>query len=275
MITRTRVIAMIFAVCLATACSQVSFAYLMPIAGDFLDTTGRTEVDCKSVLQGKTMVALVFGQSNSANHGETPYTPKKNVYNYFEGKCYVAADPMLGTTGSEGSVWSRLGDRLIDSGLYDNVLFITVGVGGTPVERWMSNGDLHLRLKYVLKQLRKDRIRVTHMFWHQGESDNGRKTSKEVYISRFMDMLAGLRAKGVKAPIYVAVATRCGDRQVNYEIQQAQRELVNTELGIYPGPDTDQLDLLVDRRHDACHFSEIGLDKHAELWLQAIKYSGR
>jgi hypothetical protein len=90
----------------------------------------------------------------------------------------------------------------------------------------------------------------------------------------FLDMLGGIRKLGVDAPIYVSVATRCGGGEPGYEIQQAQKELVNTDLKIYPGPDTDQLSNL-DDKFDACHFSNSGLDKHAEMWARAIKLSGQ
>ncbi len=256
------------------AAAAVCFAYTMPQPNDFIDVSKRTEVDCKKVMQGRTMVALAFGQSNSANHSESPFKPKKNVYNFYEGKCYVAEDPMLGATGEKGSVWSRLGEKLIDRGMYDNVLFVTIGVGGTEVKRWTHGGDLHLRIDDVLRQLKKKNIKITHMFWHQGEADKNLKTTKDDYKKMFIAMLDDIRKKGVEAPIYVSVATRCGGGEPSYEIQQAQKELVNTELKIFPGPDTDQLASL-DDRNDACHFSNAGLDKHSEMWVRTIKFSGQ
>ena len=48
----------------------------------------------------KGMIIFTFGQSNSANHGWGNYTPKHKVYNYFEGKLYPSADPLIGATGN-------------------------------------------------------------------------------------------------------------------------------------------------------------------------------
>lgn len=248
------------------------FAYTMPSPGDFVDTAQKTEVDCDAIRSGHTMVALVFGQSNSANHGETRYAPRGNVYNFFDGKCYRAEDPLLGATGDRGSVWSRLGDKLIDAGLYDNVISISIGVGGTEIRRWTVNGDLHRRIVDVVHQLKKKKLKITHIFWHQGEADAARKTPKDDYISMFMAMLEKMRKYGIDAPIYVAVATRCGSGAPGYEIQQAQRELVNTDLKIFPGPYTDEITSIEDR-HDACHFSDRGLDKHADMWLRAVMFT--
>ena len=264
--------ALLMGICLLVFSGPRARAYTMPAPGDFIDTAQKTEVDCDAIRSGRTMVALVFGQSNSANHGETRYMPRGNVYNFFDGKCYKATDPMLGATGDRGSVWSRLGDKLIDAGLYDNVIFISIGVGGTEIRRWTVNGDLHRRIVDVVHQLKKEKMKITHVFWHQGESDASRKTTKDEYKSMFMAMLEKMRKYGIDAPIYVAVATRCGSGAPGYEIQQAQRELVNTDLEIFPGPYTDEITSIEDR-HDACHFSDRGLDKHADMWLRAVMFT--
>jgi len=258
---------------LAMIISGTAFSYTMPYYGDFTDTSKRQEVDCKKIMGVKTMVALVFGQSNSANFGETPYKPKSNVYNFFDGKCYVAEDPLLGADGTKGSVWTRLGEKLVEQKMYDNVILVAAGVGGTEIKRWTVGGDLHRRILDVIRQLKKKDMKITHILWHQGESDRSLGTKKDDYKKMFMLMLEDIRRNGVDAPIYVAVATMCGSAPEGLEIQQAQRELVNTDLKIFPGPFTDEIREIEDR-NDACHFSTRGLDKHADLWLAAIKYSG-
>ena len=126
----------------------------------------------------------------------------------------------------------------------------------------------------ALASLDSKKIKITHILWHQGESDNGMHTTKDNYKKMFMEMVGDIRKHNVNAPIYVAVATRCGTLPEGFEIQQAQRELVNPELKIFPGAYSDEI-LSIDDRHDACHFSDSGLDKHANLWMNAIKYSGQ
>ena len=239
---------------------------------DLMQASGKSGISCSRVVGDRTMVALVFGQSNSANHGQVPYESKREVYSFYKGKCYGAKDPLQGATGAGGSVWTRLGDKIIEGGLYEKVLIVPIGVGGTEIARWTEGGDLNPRIKSAIGQLKKRGVEITHMFWHQGESDSWGNTSKSEYKTAFMSMLEGIRGMDVNAPIYVAVATLCGGREKDYKIQQAQKELVNTKLNIYPGPDTDQIDNIVDR-HDGCHFSRSGLGKHAQLWFNSIKYS--
>ncbi len=236
----------------------------------FTDTTIKMRSACDEIVDDKTMVALVFGQSNSANHGGAMYESKRAVFNFFEGACYKASDPLLGATGTYGSPWSRFGDKVISSNLYEKVLLVPIGFGGSEIKRWDIGGDLHKRITDIIKHLKAKNIIVTHMLWHQGESDARLSTSKDKYKEIFLSMLSKIREYGVDAPMYIAVATRCSGRGVNVEIQAAQSELVDTEKGIYGGPNTDDINLVGDR-FDGCHFSGIGLDKHANKWLLSIQ----
>lgn len=217
----------------------------------------------------RMMVALVIGQSNAANFGETRLRSRYGVYNLHKGYLYYARDPLRGSNGEGGSPWTRLGDKLIAAKLYDTVIFVPAAVGATEIAQWTPDGDLFELIENAVAGAKRRRFTITHIFWHQGESDAYFNTPINDYKARFMAMLDGIRALGVDAPIYVSVATRCGQYPENHFIQQAQRELVNAELGIWAGPDTDALG--VDYRHDGCHFSAKGLDAHAELWFQIIK----
>jgi hypothetical protein len=41
-------------------------------------------------------------------------------------------------------------------------------------------------------------------------------------------------------------------------------------MGVYPGPDTD-VGVPLAMRFDRCHMSAEGSQRHAELWLEAIR----
>ncbi len=236
----------------------------------FSDISTKIKVACTDIVGEKTMVALVFGQSNSANHGESRYKARQAVFNFFEGACYKASDPLLGATGNDGSPWTRFGDKLIKNKLYEKVLLVPIGYGGSEIKRWDMGGDLHHRITDVIGDLKAKNITITHLLWHQGESEARFKTSKKEYKKRFLSMLSKIREHGINAPVYVAIATRCYDRGINHAIQAAQSELVDSTKGIFPGPNTDNINLPGDR-YDGCHFSETGLDKHADKWIRALQ----
>jgi Carbohydrate esterase, sialic acid-specific acetylesterase len=228
----------------------------------------RIEAPISMLPSQRVMVALVFGQSNSANFGETPRTAKEGVYSFYHGTLYLAQDPLPGANGDGGSVWTRLGDKIIADGLYDAVVFVPLGLGRSEIARWKSDGDLHPRILEAINELKNKQLTITHLLWHQGEQDAYLKTSKQEYKRMFLDMLSSIRKQGVNAPIYVSIATRCQKERGNLEIQQAQGELVDRPMGIYPGPNTDLLGFAY--RYDGCHFSDEGLKQVAALWLQAL-----
>lgn len=247
----------------------------------YSDTSNKIEVDCNKIDRKKTMVILALGQGNAANGGEVKYTPKHNVYNVFGGKCYKADDPLLGATDNKGSVWGRLGDKIIESGMYENVIIKSIGVGGSPIICWTVNGtgigyqnrlygNYHARILEANEELKSLGLPITHILWHQGESDMKNGTTTVQYKERFLDMLNSMRKNGIQAPIYVALASRYG-RQTSQAVITAQKELSEEYADIFEGPNTDMIDRLEERTEDGQRFSELGLEKHANGWLQALK----
>jgi hypothetical protein len=219
-------------------------------------------------LRGKrVLVALTFGQSNAANHGETPHAAGPGVLSFYVGKLYAARDPLPGATGDRGSVWTRFGDLIMATGRYDAVVIAPIGVGSSEIRRWVPGGDLHPRLIYTLRDLQAAGLPATHLLWHQGEGD--RWTTGEEYRSRFLAMLAAVRREGVAAPVYVSVATRAPSGIVP-AVQEAQRGLVDPAAGIRAGPDTDALGDEFRNRRDPDHFNDAGLRRAAELWAAAV-----
>jgi hypothetical protein len=231
-------------------------------------STGPVEVDCASIEGKRPMVALVFGQSNAANFGLSKKLSGHSVYSYHNGKCYKAADPLPGANGMGGSIWTRLGDIVISSKLYDSVLFVSVGYGGTIVADWKPGGKVHKRLVNGMRGPHAIGLEFTHLIWMQGESDAAGETTQKKYVSDFEEMLGSLRSGGVKAPVLVSLTSVCGVYE-SKAVRNAQRQLANEHAGVYQGPDTDALGR--SHRYDDCHFNDKGLLKAAEAWFEAIK----
>jgi hypothetical protein len=218
---------------------------------------------------GRVMVAVAFGQSNSANFGETCRLAGRGVYTFHQGKLHQARDPLPGAHGTGGSVWTRLGDKLIAAKRYEAVVFVSLGVGATEIAQWQPEGDLLPQVLKGLRDLKDHGLTPTHLFWHQGEADGQLQTNTETYKARFLKMLSAIRRQGVQTPIYVCRASRCGEQKPVAAIRQAQSELVNAALNILPGPDTDALGDAY--RYDGCHFSDEGLEKFADMWMEKLR----
>jgi Carbohydrate esterase, sialic acid-specific acetylesterase len=254
-----------------------------------------TALPCDQIPRDGLAVLLTAGQSNISNTGSPEragselYQPHNVFYNFdrFDGKCYVARNPALGTPGEGENVAVRLGDELIDRKLYKNVLIAPVAIGGTYLEEWRPRGGKYFEIVLAtLAGLRDNNLEPTSILWHQGEfnaiafttsgAEDGTKLTvttamKEAgrlsYIRNYLEIIAGLRAADVAAPIFVATATICGAGPDEI-IRSAQASVPNPALGVYAGPDTDSIGSSL--RSDGCHMTRAGTEQHARLWADRL-----
>jgi hypothetical protein len=231
---------------------------------------GKIETACPAQTE-RTGVLLAIGQSNISNHAATRVTTRhgRKVVNYFVGKCTIAASPLLGASGDGGEFLTMLADRLVDDGVYDTVVIVSSGIGGSPISRWQAGGDLNAMLTATLRDL-AGHFRVTDVVWHQGESDFANATTSEAYAAAFASLVATLTQNGVPVPIYTSVSTRCGPSwRADSPVARAQRGLA-ADGRVHVAADTDAL-LAPEDRYDECHFSESGQRKAATAYAAAIR----
>lgn len=234
--------------------------------GQLVHYQGKQAVD-KPDVTNRTMVAFVFGQSNAANHGGERHTSTSGrVYNHFDGRYYVAADPLLGASGYFGSVWTRLADRLIHAELHDRVILLAAGVGGSSVREWQPGGRLHGMLRHRLEQARLEGLVVTHFLWHQGEADRDHNPAE--YAKALRRVIEVAHSYFPEARFFVAQASLCDGKPSSPQILHAQRSMTE-QTGVFLGPDTDAIGSA--DRYDDCHFSGRGLEQHANGWLRALQ----
>jgi Carbohydrate esterase, sialic acid-specific acetylesterase len=239
-------------------------------AGRLLRYAGKTEVRCPKQTP-RTAVLLIAGQSNAANNAAQRHATRypDRVLNFIGGRCYVAASPLLGSTGFAGEYWSLMADQLIDAGAFDRVILAPVAVGASNIAQWAKGGALNSSMIPLMQDL-VTHYRVTHVLWHQGESDFALRTDPGRYKEQFLSFADTLRANAVDATVFVSTATRCltGWSQSN-AIQSAQRELASAQSGFEPGVDTDTL-LSAQDRYDDCHMADSGEMKTAKAWAAIL-----
>jgi|GEM_PF-4159824 len=228
-------------------------------------------------------VFLVCGQSNAANHGEGTYAPKHAVYNFdfLRFRCVRADDPLGGASGNGGSIWSRLGDLLVERGVFRSVVFVPIAVGGSFVTDLVPGGSKHgrttLALSRLMKALGQLPLPFSAVLWQQGEAEaNHTAMSAAAYQAHLRDVVADLRSRGVFAPVFVAAATYCEAGPHPFDnaaqIRDAQLAVADPSAGFFPGPDVDTV--AGDGRYDRCHLSEAGLQRCAELWFEVLAPRG-
>ena len=218
------------------------------------------------IVTDKTIIAFVFGQSNSANsEGERYKADTKNVYNYFDNHYYIASDPLLGATGNAGSVWTITANKLIKKNIADKVILIAAGVGGTSVKSWREGGELNNMLESRLKNAQKNNISITHFLWHQGESDNGVYESE--YENGLTEVIHLTQLYYPNAKFFVSQASAFCNRTSSNLILKSQRNVTQLK-NVYRGPNTDLIG--ADDRWDGCHLSGRGIEKASNEWVELI-----
>ena len=213
------------------ASNDENFDLFDPYGISFQNTATRVAVSETLFSAGPdTAVILGVGQSNIANEGDESelYEPTSGVYNFnfFDARCYVAKDPLLGASRNRSNVLTRLGDLLVARRHYQRVLLVPIAHGGTYARDWSPGGKMFPRLQRTLALLRQQDIKITDVLWQQGESEAAQDPTESIGWGRhFMAMVAAIRQADVDAPIYVAQSTICRN-EPSEPIRSAQRRVV-------------------------------------------------
>jgi hypothetical protein len=235
----------------------------------FADLKGKTVVDCPA-RDPRTAVIVALGQSNGSNMpslGEPHVHGVPGAVNFFDGRCYAADDPILGSDGDGNSPWTLVANDLIATRAADRVVIAALTISNTSVADWTTNSFFARRLDRISADLAAANLQPTAIAWFQGEADNMRQTDAGEYVRAFALLEQSLRRRGWSAPIYLSMTTIC-QTPPNDTLRAAQRRIA-AGAGVRPGPDTDALGFAA--RWDGCHFTPAGRREVASLWAEALR----
>lgn len=227
------------------------------------------------------LVIAALGQSNAGNHVDLPVAADHALpaYVWFRGRCYPAADPLPGSSGEGGSLWTLLAHRLARV-TGRPVVVIAGGADGSSVASWADRTWFQARrMERAMQAAARNGLPADLVVWHQGETDSVAGTSAADYerdlrlvIGRFAASARRDR-EGRGALWLVFQASRCGAAStVSEAIRSAQRAVATPERGVYPGPDTDALG--DDWRTDGCHFNSVGRERIVAQMVELIVAGG-
>jgi hypothetical protein len=232
----------------------------------------RVERPCAPI-SAKTAIIVVHGQSNAANYGSARHTAREAVDNFdpASGKCFAAADPLLGADGAGGSFATRLGDILIQAGRYDRVIIVPIALASTSIS--VLNNERADLITNALSRLKAAALTPTHILFQQGELDAMLTTSAEQYVSQLHELVKRFRAAGFDAPFYLSRSTKCdvAGPKNTAAVRAGQLSAVDDALNIRQGPDTDTIGNDGRNPSDGCHMNEIGTLANAAMWAAFIK----
>lgn len=249
--------------------------YTMPETDDPNNAWGRTSyralVSPQAVQAGEnTAIWLSIGQSTTANHDQVTYSvsnAKSHNFNPYDGAIYQGDSPLLGCSGLSGNWMPRCSDKMLAAGMFQRVIMVPIGVGGTIVNQWRTTGSMWPRILATKRRMDNRGLTPTFITYMQGESDLTAGTTQAAYAAGLADLFAGLRALGYNMPIFISQTTYNGLTSWP-PVRAAQAAAVNNSAGIYAGPDTDTLSDPSYRF--GAHWSALGSDAVADLWKTAI-----
>jgi hypothetical protein len=217
----------------------------------------------------RRLVIVTTGQSNAANYGQTRASGGAGVHAFADTRLFAAIDPLPGGDGDRGSIWTRLGARLINERAAEAVVFAVVAEGSTRASDWAPGGRCHARLAATLRQLAAANLPADFILWQQGETEaDASGSSGGDYEKAVASVFAACREIFPRAEFLAASATFRAHAPRNEQIRLAQAALARLP-GASPGPDLDRLDGA--HRSDGVHFSTTGLAAAADLWLESLR----
>ncbi len=172
----------------------------------------------------------------------------------------------------QGSIWPSVGDALLAE-LGIPVGFVHVAVGGTRIEHWRRGSQLFSNICDAVR-LAGD---VRAVLWQQGESDAHDETPGPVYRERLRTLREGVaEVTGLDRPWLPAKSTYHPTNLRPFEAGTDVRdavELLWSEPGFRPGPDTDTLREIGVHRAPFSrggHFAAAGQRAAGAMWAESI-----
>jgi lysophospholipase L1-like esterase len=226
------------------------------------DMSQRAAVQCPD--PSETLTIVTGGQSNAANSlPKATRTTSGRVYVWYAGKCFPAADPLPGASGTRGSLWITLSESIVER-QQTSVLLIASAVGGTQVEDWLDPRPGYLAaLDDRIATADKAGYPAQLVLWHQGETDAAASTP-EAFGAGLRRLIRHVLNQAPQARFYLFQASRCmGKRRATGvpEMTEAARQVAHSEPRVIAGMNTDSL--ADDYRYDGCHFNSLAREQIA------------
>lgn len=243
------------------------------------NATGLTPVADQGLVPGESTAVLIYiGDSTGGNSVPFSYSvvsSKNHQMGLYNGAIYPMAGTMLGANVAPAGAThygARLGDGLLASLLFDRVIGISCGIGGTIFSRFAVGGDLNHRIGVCARRL-NDRGLLAADFvavlLQMGPNDTNAGTSQgacedaiESIAATFATEFA--RYVGSTVPFFVARRSRFAG-STGSAVRAAQLNVVNGTT-IFAGPDNDGVSMTGDSTHD----DATGVDEDAANWAAVI-----
>jgi hypothetical protein len=236
-------------------------------------------------------VFIISGQSNAQGYdgsGKAATDDRVNCVSNYYSYGEIAEPPFpvisqltdnvkIAPLGRGAWCWGRLGDLLAQK-LNVPILFINTAYEAMGIEDWSKSADgergfnyytgNYERPGYPFENLKKSLHYYANMFgvrtvlWHQGETDNDKRTTTQKYREALEYLIYRSRTetgKNISWMISKVSRVRNGTYQ---PVIDAQNLVIQSYPNVFEGPETD----VITGRTDGVHFEENSLMQLAESW---------
>lgn len=240
-------------------------------------SAGRAQVS--SIVNAGDFFYVAEGQSNIANFHRGSYSAAQSGNHCFDnlnGGIYQSQNPMLGCngwgpgSGDDSNMLVRLNDKLIASGFCSRAIAAPIARGGTSSYDW-AYGVCKERVEVMAAWIRLHRIPVKAILRDQGETDATNSYDATTVAGYHRAWAQVWRDNGVTCPIFIAkvsISTSIAlGSPASDAVRLGQANALSNPLGIYAGPDCDQ----IGHRYDGVHHDATGSDLRAAAWQSVIE----
>lgn len=217
---------------------------------------------------------FVIGQSHAANSMKPPVPSDGNpeLLNYFNGKCYLLADPILGPTDRLGSLWPAFAQKLHPH-VNKPVVIMSYAFNGTSAAQWLPGETEYGLLARAMKEAKLYTAQggtVEYVIYDQGQMDAMRRTPKEIYAANLKIIFDYVQAEIPGDQTFLIHSQSwctAYNPPVPYIIgAQAEFAAARPDTAVFFNSDT----LDDTYRHDKCHFNGKGRAVIAEKLVEAV-----
>jgi glycosyltransferase domain-containing protein len=216
--------------------------------------------------EGNTLHVLAMGQSNIANHGLSPSKSTFGSVNV-DGASVPLEDPIPGGSGTGGSIWPRVGEKIAIQRMFSAFQLSLVAKGGTSIAEWLEDAHSADGLKLTLARLANATPKVNCIVWHQGEKDNLLHTPPDEYFSSF-SKFHNIVSQFLPGVTWIICRASFRMGKINHKIVAAQNRIVAEIPNCIAGPNTDVLGR--EYRVDDTHWNNEGLSVFADLLVERL-----
>lgn len=240
-------------------------------------------------------VLVISGQSNAQGYegkGNPAATDDRvncisNYYSYdntetpFPVISQLTENVKIAPLGNGSWCWGRLGDLLVQK-LNVPILFINTAYEAMSIEEWSKSADgergfnyytgNYERPGYPFENLKKSLHYYANMFgvrtilWHQGETDNDKRTLTPKYKDALEYVIKRSRGETGKNISWMVSRVSRVKNGTYQPVIEGQNLVIRDVPNVFEGPETDA----ITDRPDGVHFEGNSLIQLAEIWNKKL-----